>query len=522
MKKNILIGGKAGQGINQVAQIISSALVKAGFYVFEYRDYPSLIRGGHNFNIITFSDELVASSGEDIDVLIAFDENTYTVHKSKLRKDALIATDETALKQKIKCVFIDATDFPKVENMAFVGFLGKALGLDEEFLLQEIKERFGKKKLYELDKKALRHFYSKDYGSAIKLTTSKVKGEILSGSQAVAQGAMDAGMEVYFAYPMTPATNVGAILAQKQGVHKFFAAENEISVINMSLGASFAGRRVMCGTSGGGFDLMTEGISLAGMVELPIVVHLGQRTGPSTGVPTYTAQSDLNVALYGGHGDFNRIVIAPGDPEESYRATLEAFFLSEKCCVPVILLTDKHLLESNFTVTHKKYSLNIPSRNESPGKGVFKRNSYEHDLDGNTTEGAADIIAAVERRNQKIPLIKKEVEKLRTHEFYGKGKNLLIGYGSTKGAILDALPELDGFCYCHLIYLKPFPEEIGQYLQKAEQVFVVDNTATGQLADYLSQNLAIKIPAKNRLLQYDGRPFTPQRIINQLDQILKT
>ncbi|MBI2151321.1 pyruvate ferredoxin oxidoreductase, partial [Candidatus Woesearchaeota archaeon] len=238
-------------------------------------------------------------------------------------------------------------------------------------------------------------------------------------------------------YPMTPATGVLMLLSQEQNktiINKIsgksapivMTPESEISVINMALGASFAGRRVMVGTSGGGFDLMTEGLSLQGMMELPIVIHLAQRIGAATGVPTYTGQGDLNVALYGGHGEFSRLVIAPGDPAEAYEKTREAFYLAEQFGLGAIILTDKHVLESDFTQELPEVKLEIPKRKLILGKDIIKKNSYEHDEAGNTTEDEKVIVDSFQRREKREKLLKEECRKLINYKTFGSGHNLII------------------------------------------------------------------------------------------------
>lgn len=532
MRLNLLIGGKAGQGINKLAEIISSALAQAGWFVFNYKDYQSAIKGGHNFNIISISDQNLAAYEEDLDFLFAFDEQTYEEHKKNISKKTIIATSDKELNKKINGVFLDLANLGKLGNMAFAGFLFKCLGLDKKFLLGEIETEFGQNSRTEIvaqNKKIIEQFYAPDYKLNLKLhlklpklqqmEPKKEPLECLSGSEAISQAAVNAGLEIYFGYPMTPSTEVLSSLALKQKEKKnlfVFTPENEIAVINAALGASFAGRKVMVGTSGGGFDLMSEAMSLQGMVELPLVIHLAQRAGPSTGVPTYTSQADLNAALYAGHGEFPRLVVAPGDAQEAYEKTTEAFYLAEKLNLLSIILTDKHLAESGYTTRIKRSSLTIPKRVNFLSKGVFKKNSYEHDQFGNTTEQAEEIKESADRRKAKIKLVEKEVQKFTRYKIYGKGKNLLVSFGSTKGAILDALPRLKEFSYLHLMYLEPFPLEIITYLNKAKKVLVIENNSTGQLAGLLSKKLAVAIPENNRILKYDGRPFTASYLLGRI------
>ncbi len=549
MRLNIAIGGKAGEGINKLAEVVSSSLVRAGLFVFNYKDYQSLIKGGHNFNILSVSDREVHSYGEKVDLLIAFDRRTYQEHFKDCTKEAIIATSDRELqkeleRKKIRCFFLDLSSRGKFGNMAFAGFLFKCLGLDLNFLLQEIEEQFKEKSQDTKNKEVVREFYSKSYGATLKLPVKKKleRARHLSGSEAMGEAAIDAGLEFYFGYPMTPSTALLTYLAQRQKDCPnlyVLTPENEIAIINAALGASFSGRKVMVGTSGGGFDLMSEGMSLQGMTELPLVIHLSQRTGPGTGAPTYTSQADLNVALHSGHGDFARVVIAPGDAEEAYEKTAEAIYLAEKVQTLSIILTDKHLAESGYTQEMEKTKLKIPSRKEFPGRGIFKKNSYEHDSRGNTREDAKTIAEGMERRKMKFKTLQEETQKFVRYKVYGAGGKLisnqtddynkinqnagplLVGFGSTKGAVLDALssPEMKEFSYLHLLYLEPFPVEIQSFLQRAKEVYVLEGNSTGQLAGLLAQKTGFMVREENKILRYDGRPFTSEYIIRRIKEL---
>src|SRR3989338_375372 len=288
MEKTILIGGAAGLGSTVTSHLIGKAFCSLGYYVFNYRDYPSLIRGGHNFNILKVSSNPVYSHEYHYDFGVALD------------------------------VILTATEKVFDQNA-------------------------------DLIKKAVAEGY-RSGSQKEKLKISKPK-YFISGTEAIGIGAVAAGLDVYLAYPMTPASPVLHFLAKRQLENNIlvFQPENEIAVINAALGASFAGAKAMVGTSGGGFALMTEGLSLAAMTELPLVIYLGQRPAPATGLATHTAQGDLKFALNAGHGEFLRVVLAPGDAKEAAVRTQEAFYLTNKYRIPVILLGDKHLAESNYT-----------------------------------------------------------------------------------------------------------------------------------------------------------------------------
>tara|TARA_Y100000310_G_C20689745_1_gene821439 strand:- start:298 stop:1854 length:1557 start_codon:yes stop_codon:yes gene_type:complete len=510
MRLNILIGGKAGQGINAVSQIISHVLVEQGYFSFNYRDYPSLIRGGHNFNVISISDKRVGSIESKLDGILALDDKALEIHKKNLKKNGFI---------------VKADDFPDLGmnlNMAMAGALVKILCLDKKLLLDEIKEHFHSGEAI----KAGELGYGKEENK-IKCQKLSNHFSIMSGSEAISEGFMMSGGQVYFAYPMTPATGVLHELGTKQveGKHKVFQAENEISVVNMALGCSFSGKKVMIGTSGGGYDLMTEGLSFQGISELPLTVYLASRPGPGTGVPTYSTQSDLNVALRGGHGEFPRIVIAPGDPVECIEKTNEAMYLSEKFGCLSIILSDKHLAESEFSSDRKSNKIiDIRVNRDVPGKGVVRANGYEHDSEGHTTENPVIVNKNQEKRLEKYSKIKNEVNRFQMIKMYGNpaAKNLVIGFGSTKTVILDALDAIDSsiesgkgnWKFLQVLYMMPLSDEIKKQIEKADNVIIVENNLTGQLGRLIREKTGIKI--KKRILKYDSRPFYCDELAEEL------
>ena len=495
MRYNILIGGKAGQGINKISEIVSSILVENGYFTFNYRDYPSLIRGGHNFNVLSFSDKRVGSIESEVDGIVALDDKTIEIHKKQLKKNGFI----------IDCKGFEGRNV----NVALAAALLKILGLDKKRLIEKIK-KFGPDAV----KAAEKGFDSEK--EKFKLEKLKNKVEIMSGTQAIALGALNSGIDLYVAYPMTPATGVMHELAEKD---KIFQAENEISVVNMALGASFVGSKVMIGTSGGGYDLMTEALSFQGQSEIPLTVYLASRPGPGTGVPTYTSQQDLNIALRGGHGEFPRVVIAPGDPIEAVEKTNEAMYLSEKFGCLSIVLSDKHLAESEFSSDRKPNKIiPISVKRNVPGKKVVKASGYEHDSAGNTTESPELTKKNADERLKKYEDIKKECKKFQMTKTYGKGKNLIIGWGSTKTVILDAM-DWDKCKFLQVLYLKPLSEEIEKEMKKAKNVMIVEQNSTGQLGRLIREKTEIKI--ENRILKYDSRPFKSDELKKEIEEKLR-
>ena len=506
MRLNILIGGKAGQGINKVSEIVSAVLVKHGYFIFNYRDYQSLIRGGHNFNILSISDKRVGSIESKLDGIVALDEDTIKIHKKELKKTSCI----------IKYRGFEALG--RNINVALTGALIKILGIDKKLLIDEVKVQLGSREAVEAAEKG---FNSQKTKFFLKKLNNQIS--IMTGSQGISQGAVNSGINLFLSYPMTPATNVLHELAAREIKNNLmvFTPENEIAVANAALGASFTGARVMIGTSGGGFDLMTEALSLQGQTKIPLVVYLASRPGPSTGIPTYTCQADLDVALRAGHGEFPRIVIAPGDPIECVEKTNEAFYLAEKFKSLSIILSDKHLAEGEFSSDRKPNKiLPVEVTRKVPGEAIVKANSYEHDKFGNTDESARNAKRAAEARLKKYGEIKKECKKFQMIKIYGNKKagNLIIGWGSTKTVILDAM-DWNKYKFLQVLYLKPLSNKIKEEIEKAKKVIIVEQNSTGQLGRLIREKTGIKIEEKNRILKYDGRPFKSNELRREIERI---
>jgi len=509
MKLNILIGGKAGQGINKISEIVSSILVKQGYFSFNYRDYPSLIRGGHNFNVLAISDKRIGSTESKLDIIVAMDEKTSELHKEELKQDGIIIKPD------------EFKNLGRNLNIALAGILIKILGFNKETLTEKIEEEFHNE---EATAAAIKGYESAETKYHLKQLDNQIK--IMTGSRAVAQGAIDSNLDLYIAYPMTPATGVMHDLATNQIENKLmvFQPENEIAAINISLGSSFAGAITMTGSSGGGYDLMTEGLSMQGMAEIPLVYYLASRPGPGTGVPTYSLQNDLDAALRGGHGEFPRIVIAPGDPIEAVEKTNEAFYLAEKFNALSIILSDKHLAESEFSSNRiPNKTLPVKVTRKVPGEVITKATSYENQ-DGNTTESAEITKQNADKRIEKYNKIKQEIEKFQMIKLYGNpnAKNLIIGWGSTKTVILDALDDIDksietnkgDYKFLQVIYMKPLSNQIKTEIEKANKVILIEQNLTGQLGRLIREKTGIKI--ENRILKYDSRPFNSDELKEEI------
>jgi 2-oxoglutarate ferredoxin oxidoreductase subunit alpha len=495
MKYNILFGGKAGQGANILTHILAESLAEDGYYVFYYRDYQSLIRGGHGFNVLTFSDKPIHSHESKYDIIVALDNITVEKHKKNLKKDGVI---------------IDG----KGENMYFAGRMYKALGLDFSLLDNRLK----KLKRYEENLKVAKKGYSETENSFKVDKVKKVARTFYSGSIAVAEGAVKSGIDNYFAYPMTPATAVLGELAQRQKEygHLVLELENEIAVANAGCGSAITGAKTMVGTSGGGFCLMTEALSMCGIARIPLVFYLAQRAGPASGVATYNAQADLHMARHSGHGEFSRLVLAPGDPVEAEEMTSQIFYLTQKFGVPGILISDKHLAESYFTTEKKPVITKVGHLTK-----FGRYSSYEHDpKTGSGTEDAEIVRKNVEARQKIGVQLRKECEKFEGYKIFGKknSKNCIVFWGSTKGAVLDAIEGLD-VCAIQILYVEPFPRRVEALLKDKKKIVAVENNSTGQLCSVIREETGVKIDDK--ILRYDARPFLCDELREELERRFK-
>jgi 2-oxoglutarate/2-oxoacid ferredoxin oxidoreductase subunit alpha len=504
IEQNIVIGGAAGQGINKVSAIITELMSEYGYYTFNYRDYPSLIRGGHNFNVISISKNPVNSNIKNYDMILALDKNTEKFHKRKLKRDGKIISSE-----KFKDAGRNLNLLMAVEYLAKIGF-------PKKIVEKKIEDEFGSELIGQIEK-----IYGK-YHRKNELPRLKIKKKLLTGSEAIAIGAVNSGLNLYVAYPMTPSTGVLHSLGGMQNDNfMVFQGESEIGCVSMALGASFAGKISMTGTSGGGFDLMGESLSMQGQSEIPLCVYLSSRPGPATGVPTYTAQADLDIALRAGHGEFPRFVVAPGDANDSVKYTNEALYLTYKHNILGIVLGDKHLAESGYSYDSEKIRfLKAKQNRDLPNKKIVKASSYEQNKYGNTTESARTTKKNMDLRMKKYIALKKDIEKNSLGvKFYGRAssKNLIVGWGSTKGAIIDSIKGLD-VKFMQVVYVKPLSKKVKLEMKKAKNIILIENNQTGQLGRLLREATGISIKEKNRILKYDGRPFFRDELREEIEK----
>jgi len=525
MRKTVIFAGEAGQGIDRTAVIFGKIIASLGYSCFIYRDYSSLIRGGHNFSAVTFSDEAVRSHDEKADVLAALDAKAVTYHKNSLHKNgAVFLADDVKREGKSK---YDT-------NNALLGIAAKYFSVPRAAGISALKREFGANSPSPIE--AFGFGYSKDVPkSGFKARKIGPKKEISDGNKMVSEGALHSGVKAVFYYPMTPATGVFTKLEETKNATGVLVEqmEDEIAAANATLGASYAGIPAMTGSSGGGLALMSEAVSFAGMAELPVVFYAAQRMGPSTGVPTYTAQGDLKFVLNMGPGEFPRAAFIPGDIEDAYRAAREAFYFAAKYRMPAFIISDKHIAESYSThgtlksllpkvkpLTKKakeNYKSYADTKNGvSPaiapgGDQVFRASSYEHDEYGHTTEDPTEIKKMNDKRLRKAEALERELAKFPGISVYGKGKKIIVFAGSPKGAVLDSLHSLKAYKAVQINRLYPFPKKELTNILKGVPFYTAENNSTAQLASLIKEGCGLT--AKKSCLRYDGRPFVPADII---------
>ena len=531
---SILIGGKAGFGIDKSGAIISFIVNSLGYSVYTYRDYPSIIRGGHTFSIIRAAKERIASHKSAVDYILALNQDTVSLHKQRVKESSVIIYDADSVKCDGVCPVKNAVGIsvgkilkeetaPEImRNTCIIGAFSKVAGIEWSIVEGVLRKEISKD--IEINIKVAHRGYDEvKTVAAIKPINRKIL-PLLTGSEAMGLGLLKAGLDTYIAYPMTPASPLLHFLAAQAECFsiKVIHPESEIAVMLMALGFSYCGESVAVGTSGGGFCLMTEGLSFSGMAELPVVIVLGQRPGPSTGLPTYTSQTELNFALSAGQGEFTRFVAAPSDAEDSYYWAAISLNISKKFKIPSILLTDKTICEGlfNFDIDSvKAIESAVPSALAfPPAKGaVIKVNSYEHDESGITTEDPVKTVQMQNNRLLKTKLLARELEKYETVKCRGKtgSDTAVLCWGSNGPVCLEVASSL-GLKVVSPAVLSPFPvDAFKTALKGVKKIISVENNATGQLGS-LIKSYGIEVSAE--ILKYDGRPFS----VDELEEMVKS
>jgi len=559
----VTIGGEAGQGIQTVGDLLAQVCQRAGLYVMAINDFESRIRGGHSFVQIRISDHEIFSPRNDVHLLIALDRQTVILHQGRIPDGGIILSYESfseAEKPLMRVAFeklAEQAGGKITANTVAAGSCLALLGAPFDNFKDVLSVRFGSKDSSVLDKniKAAELGYQAvskaDFKWAFGWEKRAEKGVLMNGSKAIALGALAADCRFASFYPMSPATGViRNLTAMTEGIPFVVEqAEDEIAAVNMVIGAAFAGVRSMTSTSGGGFCLMTEGLGLAGIAEIPIVIINAQRPGPATGLPTRTAQGDLLFVINASQDEFPRFVFAPRSVDEAFYATIRAFELSEKFQVPAIILTDQFLSDSVFLIREKfiapasvsrfiavdadledpknYHRFAVTESGVSPralpcrGTAIVTSSGNEHLEDGHISEDKANRTRMVNKRNAKIAAMIAEMNG--PNGYFEDAGILLIGWGSCTGAIKEAVDLLreknvDAGCLT-FSDLWPFPaEKVMDTMGKAKKCVTVELNSAAQFKLLLRQQTGINCAGS--ILKYDGRPLFPQDIIEQINDFI--
>lgn len=574
----IKIGGESGQGINSIGEAVAKSFKESGFYTFGYREYPSLIRGGHASYQLEVFHKPINSPHSKCHLLACLSRVAFHQYLRDLRDGGTvihtigrldIRPDEKDWieQHNIQVEYVDAARLAVesggkrlMSNTVLVGLLWKIFQLPIDQPEAVIREVFAHKPHYiDVNVACLHTGYNQELSISQSFTLTKSNDNIppdaalISGNQALALGAVAAGVRTYFAYPMTPSSSILSYLASIQHETGMIVkqVDDEIAAAQMAIGSMFMGTRSLTGTSGGGFDLMTESVSLTGITETPFVCVIAQRPGPATGLPTWTSAADLMLAVYGGHGEFSRVVIAASDANSAYMTVQHAFNIAEEFQVPVLLLTEKQIAESIFTLNtfdpdpeikrglventdevkpsdRYKITESGVSPRWIPGSAhaTYDANSDEHLEDGTLTEDAIPAKQMYEKRLRKEAAI---LQALPEPEIYGPAHAdiTLVGWGSVKPAVIDALNSLgtqsvaSSVNYLHYEYL--FPIKTGQFtklIDAGNTMVLIENNATGQLGKLLAQETGFLF--QHKLLKYDGRPFFIDEVVADINTLKTT
>jgi len=555
---NLLIGGQAGQGLVTIGQILARSLVRSGYSIVVTQSYQSRIRGGHNSFAIRISSDEITAPQESIDLLLALDPVTVTLHSQNLSPSGLVVVDETVEAGNDSCLKIPYRELAEKDftNVVVLGVVACLLGIEKNLVVRTMKGFFGETHLdaYEENRRVLNKAFQWAAGQSVSchtlpMITNPPKRLMMNGNEAIALGAISAGLKFFSFYPMTPATSIALNLSKQARRVGLIVeqAEDEIAAVNMAIGAWFTGAPSMVATSGGGFALMVEGLSLAAMTETPLLIVVAQRPGPATGLPTRTEQADMEFVLHAGHGEFPRAIFAPGSVEECFYLIRKAFELAEEYQGPVFLLTDQFLADSyravkpfevekllpvvpkpeptSTSLPYLRYAFTetgvSPRLLPSMSEHLVVADSDEHTEDGHLTEDLSVRKKMVEKRLKKGEGIQANVI---PPEIYGdeNPELLFICWGSNKGSVKEAtrLMGSQGVRTAMIHFLQVWPliaENFINFLNKAKNVVSVEGNATGQMARLIRRETGFEI--KKQVLRYDGLPITPEYILRELSYL---
>ncbi|MEM3362112.1 MAG: 2-oxoacid:acceptor oxidoreductase subunit alpha [Candidatus Anstonellaceae archaeon] len=570
---SILFGGEAGEGIATTGFLCAKLFQRSGLYVFAENDYPSLIRGGHNFVVVRANTQKIYSLDGKVDILVGFDRRSILQHICEMNKGGLVVFDQkfsSEVLEKIKTNNLIAVPLPLSEfaaklgdpifiNQISLGAVVKLLSLDFSLFEKILNELFAKKgrEVAEKNIQAAKMGYEYISNSAIEkifsfiLPQQKRSYYLLNGNDAVCLASVKAGVKLVAEYPMSPSSSILHWMAAHSREYNIVVkqTEDEIAAINYVLGAAYAGVRAMTATSGGGFSLMVEALGNAGIAEIPCVIVEVQRAGPSTGLPTYTDQADLLFTINASQGEFPRIVCMPGDPAEAFYETFNVWNMVELVQTPGIILLDKYLAESLYSTELKLDNLQLKrgllqkdedmenakdflrhkitpsgiSPRAIPGQknGMHVASSYEHDESGYTSEDPLNRVMQIDKRARKLEAINPQ---LYQPVFFGPATApiLIVSWGSTKGVILEALKHLNRenipVRFMHIKYAVPFATEtIKEALLSASKTIIFEGNSTAQMRQYIAQKTGIII--ENVCLKYDARPFRVNQIVQEVKKV---
>ena len=566
---SIKIGAEAGQGVKSAGLMLAKLAIRSGYHIYNQIEYPSLIKGGHNVLQVNISKEEVTAPRKVNDFLIALNQDTVNKHLTEFADGAGLIYDSAAkidtskvpstvvlLGVPLSKIAKEAGNSDLLINTVALGAVTAVLGGNLLILNSLISEEFGSKG-YEIVKVNVAaaengfKYVTENYRQHLKNSLSPLESlsnfvpyMAIDGNESVALGAISAGLQYAAIYPMSPISNILHVLAENQEKFGYIykQPEDELSAINMAIGASYAGARSMTSTSGGGFCLMTEGYGLAGMTETPLVIIEGMRPGPATGLPTWSGQGDLQMILNAHQDDFPRIVLAAGDAKEAFELTMKAFNLADKYQTPVVVIIDKNICEnaqsfplyeySDYRIDrgklttakvedYKRYASEPSgiSQRTVPGVGnFFIANSDEHDEEGYSSEDIDNRNIMMEKRMTKLKTCKEQ--DMEKPQLFGPedAEITIISWGSNKGSILQALKNLDGVNYIHVNWMSPFPsDELSEMSSKSKYILNVECNYTGQMEKLIRENTQIKID--ENFLKYDGRQIYPEEIIDAVNKI---
>jgi len=566
----IKIAGESGMGIESSGMIVMKALKEMGFWVYGEREFPSLIKGGRANIQINFSDQQIYGMSDKIDISVAVDREGLLDSLETTKNRGIIINgferwnkviknlDSIAEEKNLQIIHIPAREIAFsnggniiMVNVILLAYLWQVLGLDLEQLNDQIKIQFASKPdLIPVNLACSQGGFDfnpenghPSFENLIDRTSLNKSPKILiDGNSSLVLGAIAAGVRTYFGYPMSPSSSILTYIADLADEYGIIVkqVEDEITAVQMSLGSMHMGTRSLTATSGGGFDLMTETVSLSAMIETPLVVIIAQRPGPATGLPTWTGQADVNLAIHAGHGEFARLVVACSEPESCFNLIQKTFNLAEKYQIPAIVLTEasigmsystvlpfeqkipvqRHLEENNPELTqNQRYQITDSgvSKRWLPGthEAVYFANGDEHWDGGQLTETAEDTKAMINKRNIKE---KSLLADLPEPELYGNptAKTTIVGFGSTKKAVLDSLEILKTkgveVNYLHYEFLWPVKTEtIKSLFKNGNNLILIEGNYQGQFGTILEQKAEIKFSKK--LLKYNGRPVVLEDVV---------